>query len=132
MKVSFKKSFLFFLTLLALTFSALGVQPAQAADGDFAWAKGLGGTAYDVGLAIAVDGSGNVYTTGLFNGTADFDPGAGTANLTSAGGYDIFVSKLDAIGYFVWAKGLGGTANDVGYGIAVDASGNVYTTGYFT
>ena len=50
------------------------------------WAKGMGGTGLDVGYRIAVDLSGNVYTTGIFSGTADFDPGAGIFNLTSAGG----------------------------------------------
>ena len=45
----------------------------------------------DVSLAVAVDSSGNVYTTGYFNGTVDFDPGAGTANLTSNGSNDEFV-----------------------------------------
>ena len=78
-----------------------------------------------------MDASGNVYTTGYFQGTVDFDPGAGTFNLTSAGLQDIFISKLDAAGNFVWAKQLGGTLNDVGYSIALDTSGNVYTTGFF-
>ena len=45
----------------------------------------LGGTSLDAGFGVAVDGSGNVHTTGYFLGTADFDPGAGTSNLTSAG-----------------------------------------------
>lgn len=101
------------------------------ASGNFVWAKQLGGTSHDEGLSIAVDGSGNVYTTGFFWGTADFDPGTGTHYLTSAGGHDIFVSKLDAAGNYVWAKRMGGISIDVGNAIAVDASGNVYTTGFF-
>ncbi len=99
--------------------------------GNFVWAGRLGGTSADAGFGIAVDGSGNVVTTGQFLGTADFDPGAGTSNLTSAGSGDIFVSKLNSAGTFVWAGRLGGTGNDFGQGIAVDASGNVLTTGSF-
>jgi len=99
--------------------------------GNFVWAKQLGGTSIDIGYSIAVDVSGNVYTTGFFYGTADFDPGPGTFNLTSAGYFNIFISKLDASGNFVWAKKLGGPSNNRGNSIAVDASGNVYTTGYF-
>ena len=98
----------------------------------YAWAKGMGGSSQDWGYSIAVDASGNVYTTGFFTGTVDFDPGVGTSNLTSAGNQDIFVSKLDASGNFLWAKSIGSTGSDYSYGIAVDASGNVYTTGYFT
>ena len=101
------------------------------ASGNFVWAKNMGGTITDQGYGIVVDDSGNVYTTGVFTGTTDFDPGAGTANLTSAGNWDIFVSKLDASGNFVWAKNMGGTSTDRGNSIAVDSSGNVYTTGYF-
>ena len=102
------------------------------AAGNFVWAKKMGGTSSnDEGFSIALDGSGNVYTTGFFEGTADFNPGAGVANLTSQGYRDIFISKLDAAGNFVWAKKMGGTDLDEGYSIALDGSGNVYTTGYF-
>lgn len=101
------------------------------ASGNFVWAKRLGGTTADVANDIAVDGSGNVYTTGYFSGTGDFDPGASIYTMASAGGDDVFVSKLDPSGDFVWAKHLGGTGYDWGNGINVDAIGNVYTCGYF-
>ena len=99
--------------------------------GNFLWAKQLGGTLPDLGYSIALDAFGNVYTTGLFQVTADFDPGADTFNMTSAGSFDIFISKLDSSGNFLWAKQLGGASDDYGYSIAVNTSGNVYTTGYF-
>ena len=99
--------------------------------GNFVWAKGVGGIFEDGGKSIALDGSGNVYVTGSFRDTVDFDPGPGIANLTSVGGSDIFVTKMTSSGSFVWAKQLGGVANDFGFGIAVDAAGNVYTTGSF-
>lgn len=99
--------------------------------GNFLWAKQLGGTDDDDSYAIAVDANGNVYTVGTFYATADFDPGVGTYNLTAEGQYDIFISKLDASGNFAWAKRIGGAVTDEGYAIAVDVSGNVYSTGSF-
>jgi hypothetical protein len=102
------------------------------ASGNYVYAKQMGGAAgADVGNAIAIDGSGNAYITGSFNGTVDFDPGAGTANLTSAGGNDIFFAKYDASGNYVYAKRMGGTNSDIGNSIAIDGSGNAYITGSF-
>jgi hypothetical protein len=101
-------------------------------DGSFAWAKSFGGTVSDSVNILQVDSSGNVYTTGTFSGTADFDPGTGVSNLTSAGGDDVFISKLNSDGSFAWAKSLGGTNFDGVSGLKVDSSGNVYTTGYFS
>ncbi|MFZ5799347.1 MAG: hypothetical protein ACOY3O_13140 [Thermodesulfobacteriota bacterium] len=101
--------------------------------GNFIWSRAMGGISEDIGQAVSVDTLGNVYSTGWFIGTADFDPGAGTANLESASpsASDIFVSKLDGDGTFVWARAMGGTAADVGYGISVDSFGNVFATGGF-
>ncbi|MCP3999263.1 MAG: DNRLRE domain-containing protein [bacterium] len=98
--------------------------------GNLVWERRFAGTLPVVAKAIAIDDSGNVYTAGYFEGTADFDPGLGTYNLISAGARDTFASKLDNDGNFLWASGLGGTGNDDAFGVAVDASGNVYTAGW--
>ena len=112
--------------------------------GSLVWATSVAGTGDDcsnigrasclLGDAIAVDGSGNSYVTGLFNGTAANPTifGAGEPNetpLISAGGTDIFVAKYDSTGKLVWAKSAGGTGNDHADGIAVDGLGNSYVTG---
>jgi gliding motility-associated-like protein len=79
-----------------------------------------------------IDDAGNIYTTGFFWATVDFDDGPGIFNLTAAGGDAVFVLKLDNGGNFVWAKGMGGPLfNNFGYDIAFDKMGNVYTTGFF-
>lgn len=100
-------------------------------DGSLSWAKSMGGSRSDVGFSIAVDDSGNVYTTGLFSDTVDFDPGIGISNLIAMGRVDIFIQKLDTDGNFQWAKSIGGLEDDAGLGITVGSTGNVYTTGYF-
>jgi hypothetical protein len=99
--------------------------------GDYVWAKKFGGGGIDNGLSVAVDSSGNVYTTGLFSATADFDPGVGTQDLISVNSFDVFVSKLNSLGAFEWAKQFGGAGYDTGRSVTVDASGNVYATGNF-
>lgn len=99
---------------------------------NFVWAKTFGGNINEFGYSVCTDASGNVYTTGAFEGTVDFDPGAGVLNLTATGAADIFITKLNPAGNLVWAKAFDGTAGfDAGRSIKTDASGNVYTTGYF-
>ena len=98
------------------------------AGGDPNWGSTtFGGTGNDYGRSVAVDGSGNVYTTGYFAGTVNF----GAGNVASAGSTDVFVTKFDSSGAHVWTVTFGGTGNDQGWRVAVDGSGNVYTTGYF-
>jgi hypothetical protein len=99
--------------------------------GQFLWAKRLGAAGADRGRCIAVDGSGNVLVSGRFENTVDFDPGPGTSNLTSIGGVDVFVLKLDSAGQLIWAKRMGGVGTDRARDIAVDVDGNVYTMGSF-
>ncbi len=98
----------------------------------FEWAKKMGGIAADGGHSIALDVFGNVYTTGLFRGTADFDPGPGTFNLTALNNYgDMFISKIDHQGSFVWAKRIGVSIYGTTASITIDMDGSVYTTSAF-
>jgi hypothetical protein len=106
------------------------------ASGNFIWAKamgGAGGSFQNYGAGITTDALGNVFTTGSFIKTVDFDPGATTYTLACNGGFDqdIFISKLDALGNFGWAVSIGGGTYDNGFSIACDAVGDVYTTGIF-
>ncbi|NJL09945.1 MAG: hypothetical protein HC908_06460 [Calothrix sp. SM1_7_51] len=95
------------------------------------WSRRIGGISSDSGLSIAVDGSGNVYTTGVFNGSVDLD-GNGTPEISGANSQDIFVIKQSADGNIAWARQIGNTGTELGGKLAVDASGNVYVTGSFT
>jgi len=98
------------------------------ANGNVVWAKRAGGSNIDMPYGIAVSASGNSYVTGYFaSATITF----GSTTLTNAGSYDMFIAKYDASGNVVWARGAGGVATDVGFSIAVDASGNSFVTGYF-
>lgn len=101
------------------------------ASGNFVWARNMGGTGSEIPYAIKVDVSGNIYTIGTLSSVADMDPGAGTYTITTTGGNDIFISKLDASGNFISAKNLGGTGHEAPRSITTDAAGNVYMLGMF-
>ncbi|MEO6453558.1 MAG: gliding motility-associated C-terminal domain-containing protein [Ginsengibacter sp.] len=106
--------------------------------GIFIWGKNLGkNDNYTVCKSLSVDATGNVYATGYFTGTADFDPGPDVYNLTStttAGleNNNVFICRLDPNGNFKWAKQIGENNVDIGNSINADIFGNVYTTGYIT
>lgn len=102
-------------------------------NGNFIWANSINGTGIqDINSNIAFDKSGNIYITGYFQSTADFDPGTGTANLTSAGGWDIYFAKYDKNGNYIWANNIGSTTNDFGACIDIDFNSNILLSGYFT
>ncbi len=102
------------------------------ANGNFIWAKKIGGTGAESANSVTVDATASIIYTGFFNGTVDFDPGVGVSNLTSSGQNDIVISKLDLNGNFVWAKKIGGGSIDQGVSITVDSTLNIYTTGSFS
>jgi hypothetical protein len=92
------------------------------------WSKRFGGIDNQYAAGVVTDTSGNVIVTGYFTGSVDFGGGA----LTSAGGNDIFVAKLNANGDHMWSKRFGDTNVQVVVGIATDNADNVIVTGYFT
>lgn len=80
---------------------------------------------------IAVDTDDNIFVTGIFEGTADFDPGVGTADLVSKDRRDIFIAKLDSFGDYQWAHGFGGPDTQSAFDICIDSEDSVYITGRF-
>ncbi len=93
--------------------------------GALTWSTFLGGSGADIGYAIAVDSSGNVYATGYSSATW----GSPVTAYTS--GKDGFAAKLSSAGALTWHTFLGGSGtDDEGYNIAVDSSGNVYAGGF--
>jgi hypothetical protein len=124
--------------------------------GNFIWGGAMGGPGQeDYVDDLAADSLGNIYLTGTFQDTMDFDPGPGVYPLTSAGLYDgtaeagsrdAFVAKFDAAGNLAWARAVGSShpydaglgdkliddGDDLGRGIAVDPSGLVFAVGSFS
>jgi hypothetical protein len=99
------------------------------------WAFLLGGASTDRANGLMTDGDNNVYVTGGFEGTVDFDPDdSGETSITSNGSIDIYVAKYDSSGDFVWVFGIGNeltnTHGDIGKDIALDSEGNIYITGF--
>lgn len=98
--------------------------------GTFLWAVRAGGNSGGGGNGIVVDAAGNSYVCGGYTATfstADF----GSFRLTSNNNaQNIFVAKLSPAGTFLWATGGGGTQDNNAFGIALDASGSTYITGY--
>lgn len=101
--------------------------------GNFTWVKNIGGLFEQEPYAIAVDGQGNIFCTGIFSHDVDFDPGPLTHILTAQDTFpDAFILKLNSTGEFNWVKQVSGPATEFGYAIAVDQNGNSYTGGSYS
>ena len=110
--------------------------------GSLVWSSLMDSSGDDWVEDCAIDSSGNVYVTGKFIGSMDFDDD-GSAEVTALddanGGYDAYVAKLNSSGAVVWWKVVGNTTDVAGqidtvygHGVDVDGSGNVYFGGYFS
>lgn len=98
--------------------------------GELIWAKSIGSGSTDKVNDIAIDQHNNVYITGYFYQTVDFDPGPGTYNIQAVDA-DTYVLKLDAAGNFKWAKSFSGDRWSEGFGVDVSESGNVHVVGRY-
>lgn len=101
------------------------------AAGSLEWVHTFGGNEIDEARDIVVDGQGNSYITGFYEGAVDFDYSDEVFVLEDSGEKDIFVQKLSADGFFVWAQSMGGTLHDEAHAIAVDHLENVFIAGSF-
>lgn len=103
--------------------------------GNFVWAKKLGGGNLDFGYSVKTDKTGNVYSTGTFSGfgnIGDFDPGTATYNFVATSTTDGYISKLNSLGDFVWAKHLKGkriSSQAEPSSLYLDNNNDIYVTG---
>ncbi len=113
-----------------VVFASKGRQDAFVAsygpNGQYRWARALGGIMDDAGRQVAFDGSGNILVLGAFAGSVDFGTGS-----TSGAGQDCFLSRYATIdGTLPWAKVLGGAGTEDCLGMFVGRGGDVLITGF--
>lgn len=102
------------------------------ADGTYGWTRTMSGNSFARGVAVGADSAGNLYVTGHFYRTVDFNPGTGVQNLSSSGDWDMFVAKFTVSGDYLWTKQIGGSDWDMVQDIKIDGSGNIYLAGVFS
>ena len=99
--------------------------------GNFGWAKQFSGSSNRSG-SIDIDASDNIYVAGGYtSGTIDFDPGMTTYTVVTTTAHNVFITKLNSLGNFVWVKTLNASPGLGGSCVKTDHSGNVFITGGF-
>ncbi|TSJ41870.1 T9SS type A sorting domain-containing protein [Fluviicola chungangensis] len=98
--------------------------------GNLMWVKQIYGLQSEVAWYMASDDQ-DIYISGVYESTKDFDPGPGIHTLTPVGNQDIFLVKLTLDGDFVWAKSVGGGAREYPTDILIDNMGSILLSGVF-
>jgi len=100
-------------------------------DGNLEWVRTWGGPENDAAYGVTAGGLGNIYVTGTFRDTVDFDPSGAVAEFTSNGLTDIFLTQFDSDGNYVRTLTWGGTGEDTGYRVTTGILGSVCVVGSF-
>ncbi len=103
-----------------------------SANGELIWVETIGDTVSDSGSTILLDQLGNLYVSGTFSGTVDFNPDSNTAYLSSKGQVDIFILKMDTASNFKWATQMGSQTSDYSSSMCQDHTGNIIHSGLFS
>ncbi len=104
------------------------IMKTSAVNGNVLWVRQIGSSGEDNGYGITCDLNGNLFCTGRFTGNVSF----GNYQLTATGGFDAFIARIDpSTGLVKWAVRQGGTGSDAAMALCADASGGLYSCGYF-
>jgi hypothetical protein len=112
---------------LWIVLASIGSSSAQA----FRWATRIGGKLDDISRDMVTDSTGRSYVMGVFSDTVDVDPGPASTTLASRGETDIFIASYSSAGVLLWARQIGGTAEDYGIQLHLDVKGHLLICGYF-
>lgn len=100
--------------------------------GNLVWAKSIGGSSTDIAFGVNVDDSNNIYIAGYFENTVDFNPSSSLTNNISAVGFqDVFITKWDSNGDFIWANSYGTPGSEIPFDLCLDNNNNAYITGTY-
>jgi hypothetical protein len=106
-----------------------------SSQGEFIWVNVWGSTGNTTGdepMDAYIDKFNNIYITGTYDGTVDFDPSTDIYEVNCAGLYDFFLSKFNPDGDFEWVRTWGGNGCDGSLTVESNKSGNIYLTGHFS
>jgi len=95
------------------------------------WVRTWGAEGWDESYSTAIDSDGNILVTGTFDGSVDFDPSDDVFIRITHGSYDVFLSKFNPAGEFLWVRTWGGYGSDTGFGVDTDEFNDIYVTGNF-
>ena len=120
-----------FLAICLILFSSAGVCQQLTLSAP-KWGDDIGGSDSSAVIGQKIDSQNNIYVTGFFRGTVDFDPSSGVKSLSSTNGsIDTYVAKYDTNGSLIWVVSMGGSGTDKPNGIDIDSHGNIAITGQY-